>query len=107
MTVEYIRYKVNPELKRSFVDAYASAARQLEDSPFCLAYELTECEEEDGQFILRIEWTSTEHHLNGFRNSAGFPEFFQHVKPFYNNIQEMRHYRCTGVYNKKVKQRTL
>lgn len=101
MTVEYIRYKVTPEQREAFIQSYKNASEQLNASEYCKAYELTECEEEAGQFILRIEWTSTEEHLNGFRKSKVFPAFFANVKPFFNGIQEMRHYKLTEVVNKK------
>jgi hypothetical protein len=57
--------------------------------------------EEAGQFMLRIEWTSTQEHLNGFRKSELFPPFFASVQGIFNNIQEMRHYRPTAVQGKK------
>lgn len=101
MTIEYIRYKVAPDQREAFIEAYAQAAGQLTNSEYCLAYELTECEEEPGRFMMRIEWTSTEEHLNGFRKSADFPPFFAHVKPYFDNIEEMRHYRLTAVSNRK------
>lgn len=101
MTVEYIRYKIHPDKKEAFVEAYGKAAQQLDLSEHCLAYELTECEEEAGNFILRIEWTSTDMHLNGFRKSREFPEFFALVKPFFSDIQEMRHYNATKVVKRK------
>lgn len=101
MIIEYIRYKVPPEQREAFVQSYGHASEQLNASKFCLAYELSECEEEAGQFIVRIEWTSTGEHLNGFRKSADFPQFFNHVKPFFNNIQEMRHYKLTEITQRK------
>ena len=101
MIVEYIRYKVLPEQREDFIQAYKNASTQLDASTYCKAYELAECEEEAGQFILRIEWTSTEEHMNGFRKSEVFPAFFTNVKPFFNNIQEMRHYRLTEVTERK------
>lgn len=101
MTVEYIRYKVTPEQREAFVQSYKNASAQLDTSEFCKGYELTECEEEPGQFILRIEWTSTEEHINGFRKSKVFPAFFANVKPFFDNIQEMRHYKLTEVTTMK------
>lgn len=101
MTVEYIRYKVTPDQREVFIQAYKEASVQLDASEFCTAYELTECEEEAGQFIVRIEWTSSEDHINGFRKSASFPMFFTKVKPFFSNIQEMRHYKLTGVSRRK------
>ena len=101
MTIEYIRYKVTSEQREAFIQSYRHASEQLNASKFCLAYELAECEEEAGQFILRIEWTSTEEHLNGFRKSEIFSAFFANVKPFFNNIQEMRHYKLTEVIRSK------
>lgn len=105
MTIEYIRYKVTSEQKQVFIDAYKDASKELDASEFCVAYELSECEEETGQFILRIEWTSTEEHLNGFRKSEFFPSFFAKVKPYFNNIQEMRHYKTTLVEKRKTTNR--
>jgi quinol monooxygenase YgiN len=101
MTVEYIRYAIAPDQRAAFVTAYEQASAQLDASPYCLAYELAECEEEPGQFILRIEWTSTDEHLNGFRKSDMFPAFFAHVRPFFANIQEMRHYQRTPIAKAK------
>jgi quinol monooxygenase YgiN len=101
MIVEYIRYKVKPEETEQFIQSYVNASVQLDESEYCIGYELAECEEEQGQFILRIEWTSTQEHLNGFRKSEVCPAFFANVKPFVANIQEMRHYRLTEVVQKK------
>ena len=101
MTIEYIRYKVTLEQREQFIQSYKNASEQLDASEFCKAYELTECEEEAGQFIVRIEWTSSDEHINGFRKSKIFPTFFANVKPFFDNIQEMRHYKLTEVARTK------
>lgn len=101
MTIEYIRYKIAPEQREAFIGAYKNASEELNASEYCIAYELTECEEEAGQFILRIEWTSTEEHLSGFRKSKLFPSFFVKVKPYFDNIQEMLHYKLTEITRRK------
>ncbi len=101
MTVEYIRYNIEAEKKDQFLAAYENASKQLDDSEFCLGYELTQCEEEPANFILRIEWTSTEDHLNGFRKSLEFGTFLGHVRPFFNDIQEMNHYHLTSIQKDK------
>jgi quinol monooxygenase YgiN len=101
MTIEYIRYKLNAGQRDAFIESYKTAVNQLEASDYCKAYELSECEEESGSFILRIEWTSTEDHMNGFRKSTIFPAFFSQVKPFFDNILEMRHYKLTDVTRRK------
>lgn len=92
MIVEYIRYKIPVAKQVNFIEAYQNAYQQLEASPYCLGYELSHCEEDSENFILRIEWTSTEEHLNGFRKSAAFGPFLNHVRPFFNDILEMNHY---------------
>lgn len=101
MIVEYIRYRVSPDRRDILLHAYEQAAAQLDAAPECLAYELTECEEEPGNFILRIEWESTEAHLQGFRKGPNFPPFYANVKGIFTDIQEMRHYRSTAVQRRK------
>jgi quinol monooxygenase YgiN len=97
MTIEYIRYRLPADKVNEFHAAYERAAESLRASPVCLGYELAACSEEQGVFILRIEWTSQDDHLNGFRKSAQFPPFLSHIRPYVPNIEEMRHYERTPV----------
>ncbi|MFE2097743.1 group II truncated hemoglobin [Streptomyces sp. NPDC059468] len=96
-TVEYIRYRVPDQQSAQFLAAYTRAALQLAAAPQCVDYGLTRCEEEPESWILRITWTSTEDHLQGFRRSELFPPFLAEIRPYVENIEEMRHYRPTGV----------
>jgi len=97
MSIEYIRYKISPDSHAEFVSAYAAAAQSLRDSECCLSYELTQCEEEPERYILRIEWTSTKEHIEGFRKSNQFKSFLPHIRPYIENIEEMQHYQKTVV----------
>ncbi len=102
MVVEYIRYAVKDGARRQeLVAAYVEAAKSLEAAPECLAYELTVCEEDETAAVLRIEWISTEAHLQGFRKSAVFRGFFAAIGPFVQEIVEMRHYTPTRVVRRK------
>jgi quinol monooxygenase YgiN len=102
MVVEYIRYAVKDGARRQeLVAAYVEAAKSLDASPDCLAYELTVCEEDETAAVLRIEWVSTEAHLQGFRKSAPFRTFFAAIGPFVQEIAEMRHYTPTPVVGRK------
>ncbi|MFE0460708.1 group II truncated hemoglobin [Kitasatospora sp. NPDC058965] len=96
-TVEYIRYQIPEADREDFLAAYRQAAVPLAASPFCVDYELTESVDEPGAYVLRIRWTSVRDHLEGFRGSAQFAEFFASIKPYVGAIQEMRHYADTGV----------
>lgn len=97
MIVEYIRYQNNPAESPAFVAAYEAASNSLRSSPHCLSYELTQCNEAPGDFILRIVWDSLDGHLKGFRASAEFKTFFAAIRPYVNNIKEMRHYQVSPV----------
>lgn len=92
MIVEYLRYTVPEEQHDSFVDAYKTAAVPLMKSPYAKSFEMCECAEDPTKFLLRIEWTSADDHMQGFRKSDEFKEFFTHIKPYLKQIDEMRHY---------------
>ena len=92
MIVEYLRYKIDTARQDDFISDYKAAAAPLLASPHALSFDMCQCVEEPEQFILRIEWTSADDHLKGFRGSQEFREFFAHIKPYLNDIEEMRHY---------------
>jgi truncated hemoglobin YjbI/quinol monooxygenase YgiN len=97
-TVEYIRYRIPEERSAEFLAAYTRASGHLAASPHCVDYELARCEEDFEHFILRITWTSTEDHLQGFRTSDLFPAFLAEIRPYVGAIEEMRHYKTTSVH---------
>lgn len=92
MIVEYIRYDIPVQDAEAFEADYAQAGRSLDASSHCLGYELSRCLDERACYILRIEWDSVEGHMQGFRQSGEFRQFFAAIKPWVNRIQEMRHY---------------
>lgn len=94
-SVEIIRYTISSENRAAFETAYAEAGKLLQQSSYCLGYKLIRGVEEPNKYILVIHWTSLNDHLQGFRKSELFPPFFNLVKPFYNNIEEMKHYEHT------------
>lgn len=97
MIVEYIRYKLPTERAEQFEAAYATAAESLDASSHCLGYELARGVEEPNHYVLRIEWDSLDGHMEGFRKGPDFPAFFAAVRPFVDQIKEMKHYRATVV----------
>ncbi len=92
VVVEYIRYQIPPAQHEAFLTAYRQATTELDAAPQCLAYEIAQGVEEPDNFIVRIEWTSIQDHERGFRTGPHFPSFFAKVKPYFDAIQEMKHY---------------
>lgn len=97
MITEYIRYQLTEHAPEAFTDAYARAGQHLQVAPECLGYELSQCAEEPNAFVLRILWTSTQAHMEGFRRGHNFPPFLALIRPFIQEIEEMRHYANTSV----------
>jgi quinol monooxygenase YgiN len=97
MIVEYIRYSIDAGRRDAFVADYAAASTSLAESPHALAWELSVCVDDPTKFILRIEWDSAEGHIQGFRRSPEFRSFFSHIRPYVNDILEMRHYELTSI----------
>lgn len=93
MIVEYIRYEIPADRAADFLGAYRSASTELEGSPHCRGYEVSQGVEEPTHFVVRIEWDSVEAHEKGFRGSPAFGSFLAKVKPYFKNIREMNHYR--------------
>jgi hemoglobin len=98
MIVEYIRYQISADQGDEFEAAYTTAAGALRLAPQCVDYELTRCTDDQQSYVLRIVWTSEADHLDGFRRSAQFGDFLAAIRAYVPDIQEMRHYRPTGVH---------
>jgi quinol monooxygenase YgiN len=96
-SVEIIRYNIPAGKSAVFEDAYRKAGDHLRASPYCLGYEVIHGEDEPEHYIVRIHWTSVRDHLDKFRKSSEFMSFFTLVKPFFNNIEEMKHYNHTNI----------
>src|SRR5262245_8513966 len=95
MIVEYIRYNIDEPRADAFEQGYGRAAEALKASRHCERYEVSRCSEDPTQHIVRIEGDSEDGHLSGFRQSPEFRSFFDAVRPFVNDIEEMRHYQVT------------
>lgn len=95
-STEVIRYNIPAQQRDNFEKAYTQAGQYLRVSEYCLGYEVIHGSEEPNHYIVIIHWTSEQDHLSGFRKSNDFRAFFNLVKPFYNNLEEMKHYKLTS-----------
>jgi quinol monooxygenase YgiN len=100
-SVEIIRYNLQADQHADFEKAYAEAGKHLKGSKYCLGYQVIHGNEEPNHCIVIIHWTSKDDHLNGFRKSPEFMPFFNLVKLFFNNIEEMKHYDITDAWEQE------
>jgi quinol monooxygenase YgiN len=103
MTTEIIRYRIgDDENALGFESMYQKAESILQGSKHCLGYRLLRGHGEPENWIPIIEWDSVEGHEQGFRKEPAFREFFALVKPFFNSIQEMKHYESRAMNWKRA-----
>jgi quinol monooxygenase YgiN len=103
-SVEVIRYDIPQNQQAQFEKAYDAAGKFLSRSKYCLSYVINKGSEEPNHYVIIIHWTSEDDHLNGFRKSADFMPFFNLVKPFYNQILEMKHYQELTLWSAESKE---
>ncbi len=96
-SVEIIRYKIGNDQFKAFEEAYEKAGEYLQASPYCLGYHVLHGDDEPNNYIVTIYWTSKEDHLQKFRSSEQFAAFLPIVRPFFNDIEEMKHYEMTDI----------
>jgi hemoglobin len=97
LIIEVIRYTITPGQELVFEEAYRRASQPLESSSHCLGFILTRATKQRNHYIMMIYWDSPDGHLIGFRESALFKEFQEHLHPFATMIEEAGHYRKTGI----------
>ena len=77
MIVEYS----SPSIQSKRADAFRGSSplrggEVLQADPRCLSYDISQCFEEPIHFVVRIEWSSLDDHLEGFRKDLAFRNFF-------------------------------
>ena len=92
MITEVIRYNIPAEHAEAFETAYREIESILRTSAHYLGYRLLRGVEEPENWVLLLYWDSVEGHEQGFRKEKQFRDFFNLVKPFLNDIREMKHY---------------
>jgi len=97
MIPEILRYRIAAARADAFERDYAAAGDALRRSPHCLGFELLRSDKDPELYLLTIHWDSADGHLQGFRQSPEFRDFFAHIKPYLADLLEMEHYRVTGV----------
>ncbi len=92
MTTEVIRYKIPSAQAEDFEQAYQQAEIILRKSKHCLGYDILRGIDQSETRIVSLHWDSVEGYEKGFRRESEFTVFLNPVKPFFQQIQEMKHY---------------
>ncbi len=76
-----------------FEAAFAQAAPLISDMPGFRGLTLSRCVEDDGSYLLLVEWDRLEDHTVGFRESPEYQEWRRLLHPFYDPAPTVLHFQ--------------
>lgn len=97
MIIEYIRYRVPQAETRDFVAAFDRAQAALAEADESRSWEMARGIEDQTEWVIRIEWTSLDAHLERFRTGPHYADYMRPLRRFQEYFVESRHYKTNEV----------
>jgi heme-degrading monooxygenase HmoA len=91
--LEHALLPVRPDLRAEFEAAFAQARPLIAGMPGFRYLTLSRCLEDDGTYLLLVEWDSLEDHTVGFRGSPEYQEWRRLLHGFYDPFPTVQHFR--------------
>jgi heme-degrading monooxygenase HmoA len=92
MITEVAQVRVKPGQTAAFERDFAAASAYLRRVDGYLAHELQRCHEDEHRYLVLIQWTTLEAHLEGFRNSPEFIEWKRLLHRHYERSATVEHF---------------
>jgi heme-degrading monooxygenase HmoA len=92
MDLEHAVLQVQDGQEAAFEAAFEEAKAVIASATGFLSLRLEECVEHPGRYLLLVEWTSIEAHVEGFRGSPAFVEWRALLHHFYDPAPVVEHY---------------
>ncbi len=93
MVTEIAEFNVKTEHHALFGDALKVGVNTvLSKADGYLAHQILASQETPGRFVLLVEWTSTEAHTIGFRQSEAFAEWRSIIGPYFERAPLVEHF---------------
>ena len=91
MVTEIAEITIDPATAAAFEAAVAKAAPAFRAAAGCHAMALERIIEAPGQYRLRVEWESVDHHMVTFRESEGFQTWRALAGPYFTAPPVVHH----------------
>ena len=96
MILEVANMTVAATRLAEFESAFVEARKVITQAAGCGQISLNRCVETPGRYLLLVEWTSIEHHMEGFRTSPLFQEWRRILGPYFTTPPMVEHYLVAG-----------
>lgn len=92
MILEVAILHVKPNLQGKFEADFALASEYIQVIDGYCSHTLRKCIENDGQYILLVDWIDVESHEIGFRKSKGYLKWKELLHDYYEPFPIVNHY---------------
>ena len=92
MVLEHALLPVRPDRHAEFEATFASARPLIAVMPGFRSLRLSRCLEDDGTYLLLVEWDTLEDHTVGFRGSPEYQEWRRLLHAFYDPFPTVQHF---------------
>ncbi len=92
MILEHAVLDVRPGEEDDFEAAFAEAKALIAASAGFRSLKLLKCHEQQGRYLLLVEWDSLADHMEGFRGSPAFEKWRAALHHFYEPFPLVEHF---------------
>jgi heme-degrading monooxygenase HmoA len=97
MVLEAAVLFVLPDKEADFERDFKIAGRYISSVPGYIKHSLQKCLEQNGKYMLLIEWESLEAHTVGFRQSEVYEPWKKLLHHYYNPFPIVEHYQAVDI----------
>ncbi|OEH92509.1 antibiotic biosynthesis monooxygenase family protein [Bacillus solimangrovi] len=97
MILEAVMLQVKNGLEQQFEDAFRQASPIISSIKGYRSHELQRCIEEDGKYLLLVQWENLEDHTVGFRQSSEYEQWKKLLHHFYDPFPTVEHFERVNV----------
>lgn len=92
MILESAILYVRKEQQQAFEKDFEEAGQYISSTVGYINHTLHKCIEEEGKYLLSVEWEKLEDHTVGFRKSAAYEEWKRLLHHYYDPFPIVEHY---------------
>ncbi|UFT99244.1 antibiotic biosynthesis monooxygenase [Radiobacillus kanasensis] len=92
MILEAAILHIEPGSEKEYEEAFRQASPLITSQKGYISHQLQRCLEEEGKYLLLVEWETVEDHTNGFRQSEEYQQWKALLHPFYEPFPVVEHF---------------
>ena len=97
MVLEAAVLYVVPGMEQDFEKDFKIAGQYISSVPGYIKHSLQKCLEQNGKYLLLVEWERLEDHTVGFRQSAVYEPWKSLLHHYYHPFPVVEHYQVVDI----------